>query len=81
MGLSMGSDGYVPLAQILAHRQFSQCSRDDVLDMVATNTKKRFSMYVLPQQHRTPQTAEIKSERRVRIALRPPRVVGSASAP
>ena len=71
MGLPMGSDGYVPLGLILGHKQFKQCSREDVLGVVATNAKKRFSMYVLRKVRRTSHTADSASEPRARIVSSP----------
>jgi 2'-phosphotransferase len=49
LGLDMGSDGYVPLAQLLSHphrKLKGKMTYDAVLRVVASNDKQRFSLIV-----------------------------------
>lgn len=50
LGLNMTTDGYIPVAAILAShvRKLNNYNEDDVRRIVATNDKQRFSLNVLP---------------------------------
>ncbi|TSK28116.1 tRNA 2'-phosphotransferase 1 [Bagarius yarrelli] len=52
MGLNMGSDGFVFMDQLLAHKQFSSFSLKDVERVVATNDKQRFKLQNHPDNGR-----------------------------
>eukprot|EP00750_Incisomonas_marina_P032055 INCI8795.1.p1 GENE.INCI8795.1~~INCI8795.1.p1 ORF type:complete len:371 (+),score=55.53 INCI8795.1:214-1326(+) len=44
--LSMGTDGYVPLREVMALGQFKQYSREDFVKAVETNAKQRYALRV-----------------------------------
>ncbi|XP_068182587.1 tRNA 2'-phosphotransferase 1 isoform X1 [Antennarius striatus] len=52
MGLTVSSDGFVFLEELLAHSQFRSYSLEDVERVVATNDKKRFKLRPHPEDGR-----------------------------